>query len=132
MAEKIKNQKKRKIKCNCLCCKYCNDYWTEYKPNPESIEQSKPNNKIKYRKKYFCDYQCYNCLKYINKKKRQWELYIATQGIEMDYKKNQPKIEITQIDVTKDKKSEVISKIKRLTTKEFTKLETKKDGNCMF
>ena len=50
----------------------------------------------------------------------------------MDYKKNQPKIEITQIDFTKDKKSEVISKIKRLTTKEFTKLETKKDGNCMF
>ena len=45
----------------------------------------------------------------------------------MDYKKNQPKIEITQIDVTKDKKSEVFNKIKRLTTKEFTKLKTKKE-----
>ena len=65
--EEKKNSKKKKNKM--LCCKYCNDYWAEYKPNPESIEQSKPNNKIKYRKKYFCDYQCYNCLKYINKRK---------------------------------------------------------------
>ena len=48
-------------------------------------------DKIKFRKKYYCQYNCYNCMKYIEKKKRQWETYKAMSGIEIDEKKNQPK-----------------------------------------
>ena len=114
MAEKNIIQKKSKTRCNCLCCKYCNDYWTEYKPNETTSNLNSKNNTIKYRKKYYCDYQCYNCIKYINKKKRQWELYIATTGLEIDYQRNQPKIEKTIIDISNDKKDKVISNKTRI------------------
>ena len=52
MVEKNKIQKKSKTRCNCLCCKYCNDYWTEYKPNETTSNLNSQNNTIKYRKKF--------------------------------------------------------------------------------
>ena len=127
MAEKIKI-KKKKYNCNCICCKFCNEFWTEYKPIPNYSN----NNQIKYRKKYYCQYNCYNCLKYIEKKKRQWQIYKSTTGIAIDENRDQPKIKIKQINIEKDTKEEIIEKIKTLNTRDFQKLETKKDGNCMF
>ena len=127
MAEKIKI-KKKKYNCNCICCKFCNEFWTEYKP----ILNYSNNNQIKYRKKYYCQYNCYNCLKYIEKKKRQWQIYKSTTGIAIDENRDQPKIKIKQINIEKDTKEEIIEKIKTLNTRDFQKLETKKDGNCMF
>ena len=53
-------------------------------------------------------------MKYIEKKKRQWEAYKAMAGIEMDSKKNQPKIEKIQIDVDVEGKEEIIDKIKNM------------------
>ena len=71
-------------------------------------------------------------MKYIEKKKRQWETYKAISGIEIDMKKNQPKIKKIKIDVEKDNKKEIIDKIKGISKKDFQTLETKKDGNCLF
>ena len=71
-------------------------------------------------------------MKYIEKKKRQWKTYKAMAGIEMDNKKNQPKIEKLQIDVDVDQNEEIIDKIKNISKKEFQIIETKKDGNCLF
>ena len=53
-------------------------------------------------------------MKYIEKKKRQWEAYKAMAGIEMDSKKNQPKIEKIQIDVDVEGKEEIKDKIKNM------------------
>ena len=51
MAEKFKNLKKKKTLCNCICCKFCNEYWREYKPENKN---SYTNEKlIKHKKKYF-------------------------------------------------------------------------------
>ena len=58
-------------------------------------------------------------MKYIEKKKRQWETYKAMSDIEMDEKKNQPKIKKIKIDVEKDNKKEIIDKIKRISKKDF-------------
>ena len=52
--------------------------------------------------------------------------------MEIDYKRNQPKIEKTIIDILNDKKDKVINKIKNLTKQEFSKIEAKANGNCMF
>ena len=59
MVEKFKNLNKKKT--------FCNEYWREYKPvNKNSYTNEKL---IKYKKKYFCEYDCYNCKKYIQKKR---------------------------------------------------------------
>ena len=50
----------------------------------------------------------------------------------MDTNRNQPKIENIQIDISKDKKETIKEKIKNITKRDFQKIETKKDGNCMF
>ena len=59
-------------------------------------------------------------------------MYVAASGIEIDTKRNQPKIENIQIDISKDKKETIKEKIKNITKRDFQKIETKKDGNCMF
>ena len=59
-------------------------------------------------------------------------MYLATTGIEIGHIKNQPGAKEVIIDITKDKKEEVINKIKKLTDKDFIKIETKKDDNCLF
>ena len=74
----------------------------------------------------------YNCMKYIEKKKRQWETYKAMAGIKMDNKKNQSKIEKILIDVNVDVNEEIIDKIKNISKKEFQIIETKKYGYCLF
>ena len=50
----------------------------------------------------------------------------------MDTNRNQPKIENILIDINKDKKETIKEKIKNITKRDFQKIETKKDGNCMF
>ena len=128
MAEKFKIQKKKKFNCNCICCKFCNEFWTEYKPTSYNTN----NKQIKYRKKYYCQYNCYNCLKYIAKKKKQWEIYKSTTGIAIDTKRDQPKIEVKQINIEKDTKEEIIEKIKTLNKRDFQELETKKMETVCF
>ena len=59
-------------------------------------------------------------------------MYVAASGTEIYTKRNQPKIENIQIDISKDKKETIIEKIKNITKRDFQKIETKKDGNCMF
>ena len=51
MAEKNKIQKYKKTNCNCICCKFCNDNWTEYKPRKQTIEEQFQIDKIKHKKK---------------------------------------------------------------------------------
>ena len=84
MAEKNKIQKNKKSNCNCICCKYCNEFWTEYRPTNNIAN----NSQIKYRKKYYCRYKCYNCIKYIEKKRKQWEIYKFTIGLTVDTKED--------------------------------------------
>ena len=132
--EKFKKTKIKKSYCNCLCCKYCNEYWTEYKPIKNEKNFSFSNkSQIKYRKKYYCEYNCYNCEKYIQKKKKQWELYIMTcQKEELKEKEATGNSNQNLINVSTDKKTEIIQKIKDIKSDEFSKIETRKDGNCMF
>ena len=58
---------RNKKKCNCLCCKYCNEYWRHYKKN---VNQGNipPKKSIRFKKEFFCKKDCINCLKYIAKK----------------------------------------------------------------
>ena len=129
MAEdKFKKNLKKKNNCNCICCKFCNENWTEFKPSNEKFQ----NKKIKFRKKYYCNFNCYNCMKYINKKKKQWEIYISTNNVEINQNTKQPEIGNLQINVLKDTKSDIKNKIKNLGEEDFSIIETKKDGNCMF
>ena len=71
-------------------------------------------------------------MKYINKKKKQWQMYLATNKVEINQKTKQPVIAKLQINLLEDNKTEIIDKIKNIGPQDFGILETKKDGNCMF
>ena len=130
MEEKFKNLKKKKTLCNCICCKFCNEYWREYKPlNKNSYTNEKV---IKYKKKYYCEYDCYNCKKYIQKKKKQWELYLITRDKEQLEENEKSKNNSSIINIDKDDKKEILTKIKNIKQNEFSKIQTKKDGNCIY
>ena len=55
--------------CNCLCCKYCNDFWRPYKPKLTNINTTA--KRIKFKKSFYCNKDCLNCKKYIHKKEQQ-------------------------------------------------------------
>ena len=75
--------KRNKYYCNCICCKFCNENWTEYRQQTNSLNINEDTQKkIRFRKKYYCDYNCNNCIKYIHKKKEQWKMYVAASGTE--------------------------------------------------
>ena len=71
-------------------------------------------------------------MKYIDKKKKQWEISKASNNIIINQKTKQPNLDKLQIDILKDKKTEIKDKIKNLGSQDFRRLETIKDGNCMF
>ena len=62
----IYEKKKNKQECNCLCCKFCNDYWKPYKP--KSKQENIEPKKIKFKKEFYCNKGCGNCIKYMHKK----------------------------------------------------------------
>ena len=128
--DKIYIKKEHKSKeCNCLCCKYSNDFWRPYKSNPTSLNTTV--KRIKFKKSFYCNQNCLNCKKYIHKKEQQWQEYMISSGLEFDEATKQPKIKNLQIDISNDSKNEVSKKIKDLNEKDFQKLDTKGDGNCL-
>ena len=56
---------------------------------------------------------------------------MISSGLEFDEATKQPKIKNLQIDISNDSKNEVSKKIKDLNEKDFQKLDTKGDGNCL-
>ena len=70
-------------------------------------------------------------MKYINKKNKQWEIYLTTNNIEINQNTKQPVIGNLQIIILKDKKSDIKNEIKNLWTEDFSKIETKIDGNMI-
>ena len=70
-------------------------------------------------------------MKYIEKKKRQWQLYLITRNKEQEQSENLTKNN-SLINVNEDDKTQIIQKIKNIKSNEFSKIETKKDGNCMY
>ena len=56
---------------------------------------------------------------------------MISSGLEFDEAIKQPKIKKLQIDISNDSKNEVSKKIKDLNEKDFQKLDTKGDGNCL-
>ena len=55
--DKIYIKKEHKSnECNCLCCKYCNDFWRPYKPNPTSLNTTV--KRIKFKKSFYCNKNC--------------------------------------------------------------------------
>ena len=70
-------------------------------------------------------------MKYINKKNKQWEIYLTTNNIEINQNTKQPVIGNLQIIILKDKKSDIKNEIKNLWTEDFSKIETKIDNNMI-
>ena len=70
-------------------------------------------------------------MKYINKKNKQWEIYLTTNNIEINQNTKQPVIGNLQIIILKDTKSDIKNEIKNLWTEDFSKIETKIDGNMI-
>lgn len=59
---------KKNKQCNCLCCKFFNDFWKPKKTYQNTEIENIPPKLMKFKKNYFCNKNCTNCLKYIRKK----------------------------------------------------------------
>ena len=65
-------------------------------------------------------------------KKKQREIYLIIRNKEQSEENEQSKNNSSIINIDKDDKKEILTKIKNMKQNEFSKIETKKDGNCMY
>ena len=69
---------------------------------------------------------CYNCKKYIQKKKKQWEIFLITRNKEQAEKKEKSKNNSSIINIDKNDKKEILAKIKNMKQNHFLKIEKKR------
>ena len=65
-------------------------------------------------------------------KKKQWEIYLIIRNKEQSEENEQSKNNSSIINIDKDDKKEILTKIKNIKKNEFSKIETKKNRNCMY